>query len=284
MKLIDLHVHSTVSDGTLSPTELALYAHSKGLSAIALTDHDTVDGIEECMKKGNELGLTIVPGIEFSADHFGKEVHILGYYINYRDQHLIAQLASLLEARSKRNEILLEKLREVGCPLEMKDLIAEAGPKAVITRAHIAKALLKKGYIHELSEAFSKYIGDGKPCFVPKARFTVDECINLIHQAGGIAVLAHPMLYGYSRQEVTQLIKGMKIAGLDGVECIYSTHTQDDTNHLLQICSNLNLLPTGGSDFHGANKPHLDLGSGYGKLAIPYTLLEAISHHMGYSS
>ncbi|MBP3888653.1 MAG: PHP domain-containing protein [Cellulosilyticum sp.] len=283
MKLIDLHVHSTASDGTLTPSELAVYAHTKGLSAIALTDHDTISGIEECMQKGHEIGLTVIPGIEFSADHYGKEVHILGYYINPKDETLSAQLEDLIVARSKRNEMVLQKLSEVGCPLELEDLISAAGKDAVITRAHIAKALLNKGYIKERSEAFSKYIGEGKPCFVPKARFTTNQCIKLIHQAGGVAVLAHPMLYGYNRSEITQLIKGMKAAGLDGVECLYSTHTKEDTHHLLQVCSHLNLLPTGGSDFHGTNKPNLDLGCGYGQLAIPFKLLASIQQHLGLS-
>lgn len=284
MKLIDLHVHSTVSDGTLSPSELALYAHSKELSAIALTDHDTVAGIDECIQKGNELGLTIVPGIECSADYCGKEVHILGYYINHHDSEFIAQLEALINAREKRNEMMVQKLSEIGCPIDLDELIMEAGKDAVITRAHIAKALLKKGYIHELSEAFTKYIGNGKPCFVPKARFTTNQCINLIHGAGGLAVLAHPMLYGYSRSEVTQLLRSLKDAGLDGVECLYSTHSQDDTAHLLQVCSNLKLLPTGGSDFHGTNKPNLDLGCGYGKLSIPFKFLKAMKQHLDHSS
>ena len=282
MKLIDLHVHSTVSDGTLSPSELAIYAHSKGLWAIALTDHDTVAGVEECIQKGHELGLMVIPGIECSADYYGKEVHLLGYGIDYQDTHLNAQLKHLIESREKRNERMLQKLAEVGCPLTMEDLTSEAGENTVITRAHFAKALLKKGYIKERSEAFTKYIGDGKPCFVPKAHFTIAQCIRMIHQAGGLAILAHPMLYGYSRYEVTGLLKSLKAAGLDGVECLYSTHTKDDTSHLLQVSKNLGLFVTGGSDFHGANKPGLDLGCGYGELAIPFKLLENMMPHFHY--
>lgn len=284
MKLIDLHVHSTTSDGTLSPSELALYAKSKGLSAIALTDHDTVSGIDECLQKGLELGVTIVPGIEFSASYYGKEVHVLGYYINHHHPILTNRLDALIHGREKRNQEMLQKLAEVGCPLTMNDLIDDTSQDSVITRAHIAKAMQKKGYIKDRSEAFAHYIGDGKPCFIPKTRFTTKECIDLIHSVGGIAVLAHPLLYGYSQADVTEVLRGLKSEGLDGVECLYSTHKKSDTTHLLQVCQNLKLLPTGGSDFHGENKPSLDLGCGYGELAIPFELLENIQKHLGFSS
>lgn len=280
MKLIDLHVHSTISDGTLSPEELAVYAKQKGLNSMALTDHDTIAGIEACTAKGIELGIEIIPGIEFSANHHGKEVHILGYYINPKDAILTNRLERLVTARSTRNEQMLQKLTELGLPLTMKDLIATLDApytkETIFTRAHIAKAMVQKGYINERSEAFSRYIGDGKPGFIPKARFTSEECIDLIHQAGGLAVLAHPMLYGYGQSDIAQVISIFKQMGLDGVECLYSTHSQDETHHLLTVCHNLDLFPTGGSDFHGKSKPNLDLGCGYGKLAIPYTLLETI--------
>ena len=281
MKLIDLHVHSTASDGTLSPSELALYAKSKGLSAIALTDHDTVSGIDTCLHKGLEVGVIVIPGIEFSASYYGKEVHILGYYINHHDPLLLARLNDLLKARDNRNTEMLKKLAQIGYPLTLEDLMDETSQDSVLTRAHIAKAMLKKGYIKERSEAFAHYIGDGKSCFVPKARFTTKECIDLIHHAGGLAVLAHPLLYGYDQADVTQLLRGLKLEGLDGVECLYSTHKSSDTAHLLQVCLNLKLFPTGGSDFHGANKPLLDLGSGYGELTIPFEVLEAMRKHLG---
>lgn len=282
MKLIDLHVHSTVSDGTLSPSELVTYAKSKGLSAIALTDHDSVDGIDECQQKGLELNLMVIPGIEFSVDYCGKEIHMLGYYINHHDLHFVKRLNALIEAREKRNELMLQKLAHMGCPLTTEDLIDESNKDSVITRAHIAKAMLKKGYIQDRKEAFAHYIGDGKPCFVPKTPFTTKECIKLIHSVGGVAVLAHPMLYGYAPSDVTQLLRSLKSEGLDGVECLYSTHTKEDTHHLLQVCSNLQLFPTGGSDFHGENKPSLDLGTGYGELAIPFELLDTMHQYLGY--
>ena len=280
MKLIDLHVHSNSSDGTLSPEEVVLYAKSKGLSAIALTDHDTVSGVEEAVKKGEAIGLTVVPGIEFSADYNGKEVHMLGYFMDYKNPELLEKLNYLVESRTKRNVQILDKLASLGMPLTFEDLGEGYGPDTVLTRAHFAAALLKKGYIKTRDQAFNKYIGAGKPAYVARERFTTTQCIDMIHNAGGLAVLAHPKLYGFSNSEVTQVIKDLASKGLDGVECIYATHTQNETAHLLQVCKNLNLLPTGGSDFHGDNKPNLDLGSGYGHMQVPYELLEDMKNKL----
>lgn len=276
MKLIDLHVHSTCSDGTLSPSELALYAKSKGLTAIALTDHDTISGIEECMNKGAQIGITIIPGIEFSADFHGTELHILGYAIDYKNEAFKKYLEMLIAERAVRNQKMLDKLNALGLSLTLEDLAEGYPNETVFTRAHFASALLRKGYISDRNDAFRKYIGAGKPAYVPRHRVSAYECIESIHTAGGIAVLAHPKLYGYSNQEVTQVIKDLKSHGLDGVECLYSTHTQDETQHLIQVCEQHHLIPTGGSDFHGDNKPRLDIGSGYGNLKVPYTILKAL--------
>lgn len=283
MKLIDLHVHSTASDGTLSPQEIALYAKAKGLSAIALTDHDTVAGVNECMKKGLEIGVIVIPGIECSADYYGKELHILGYYIDPDSSVLQNKLKELIDGRSKRNLKMLDKLTELGCPLTLEDLEVDCVPDTVFTRAHIANALLRKGYITERKEAFSKYIGSNCPAYIPREKFTVKACIDMIHEAGGLAVLAHPMLYGYNRSDVTNLLRGLALEGLDGVECVYSTHSSDDVAHLLQVCLQLKLFPTGGSDFHGENKPQIDLGSGYGHLKVPFDILEAMRKCLGMS-
>ena len=280
MKLIDLHVHSTASDGTLTPSELVLYAKSKGLSAIALTDHDTLAGIEECQQKGLEVGVLVIPGIEFSADFYGKELHILGYYLDPHHPHLKKKLEELVTARQTRNQEMLDKLSALGFPLTFNDLYEDCDDKTILTRAHVAKAMLKKGYISDRKEAFTLYIGDGKPAYVPKKRFTTKACIDLIHEVGGLAVLAHPMLYGYDSKDITNVLRGLKEEGLDGVECLYSTHNKDDVAHLLQLSLNLNLFPTGGSDFHGANKPNLALGTGYGKLTIPFEILETMGRHL----
>ncbi|MBU3803742.1 MAG: PHP domain-containing protein, partial [Candidatus Cellulosilyticum pullistercoris] len=212
--------------------------------------------------------------IEFSADFYGKELHILGYYLDPHHPHLKKKLKELIESRQTRNQEMLDQLAALGFPLTYESLYEDCDDSTIITRAHIANAMLKKGYITDRKEAFSNYIGDGKPAYVPKKHFTTKDCIDLIHKAGGLAVLAHPMLYGYDQKDVTNLIRGLNSEGLDGVECLYSTHSKEETNHLLQVCLNLDLFPTGGSDFHGNNKPLLDLGSGYGNLNIPFEILE----------
>lgn len=282
MKCIDLHVHSTISDGTLTPSELILYAKSKDLAAIALTDHDTIAGIDECITAGRAENIGVIPGIEFSADYYGKEVHVLGYYIDHHSPILSDKLTALLSARARRNEAMLHKLSELGMPITLNDCLKDTDSSATITRAHIAKALLEKGYIKDRAEAFAHYIGDGKPAFVPKEKFTVAECTKLIHELGGLAVLAHPLLYGYDYQDLNNILKGMVNEGIDGLECLYATHSKEDTAFLLQCCLRHKLFPTGGSDFHGANKPGLDLGSGYGELMIPFELLHAMQERLSH--
>ncbi len=280
MKLIDLHVHSDCSDGTLSPEEVVRYAKSKGLSAIALTDHDTVLGVTRAMEEGKKVGITVIPGIEFSANYMGKEVHMLGYFINHKQKDLLEKLDTLVENRKKRNLLILQKLKELNMPITFEDLGEGCHLDTVLTRAHFAAALLRKGYVNTRDEAFAKYIGAGKPAYVPREHFTATECIDMIHHAGGLAVLAHPKLYGYNNSEITQILKDLKSKGLDGVECIYCTHSKDEVAHLLQVCTNLKLYATGGSDFHGDNKPNLDIGSGYGSLKVPFELLDALSNHL----
>lgn len=273
MDLIDLHVHSTASDGTLTPSEIAIHAKEIGLKAIALTDHDTINGVDECIKKGEEIGLKVIPGIECATELNGKSLHILGYGIDINSESFKNKLSSVTNERKERNIKMLNKLAELNITLTMEDL-EEGTPKGTtITRSHFATAMLRKGYISTRNEAFTKYIGDGGPAYVPRENFTIEDCINMIHSAGGVAVLAHPILYGYSRSETTDLIRILAKAGLDGVESLYTTHTPQDTNHLLQVCETLKLFPTGGSDFHGDNKPGTKLGFGHGGLKVPHDIL-----------
>ncbi len=273
MNLIDLHIHSTASDGTLSPAEIAIEAKKMGLNAIALTDHDTISGIVECQNKGDEIGLKVIAGIECATEFNGKSLHILGYGIDITCESFINKLSSVTNERKERNIKMLHKLAKLGIFLTIEDL-QEGTPKGTtITRAHFATAMLRKGYISTRNEAFTKYIGDGGPAYVPRENFTIKDCIDMIHDAGGVAVLAHPILYGYSRSETTDLIRILANNGLDGVETVYTTHTPQDTHHLLQVCESLNLFPTGGSDFHGDNKPGTKLGTGHGGLKVPYDFL-----------
>lgn len=276
MKLIDLHVHSTVSDGTLTPTELALYASEKGLSAIALTDHDTIDGIAECQKKGEELGLAVIPGIEFAAHYNEIEIHILGYFIDPQNSLLKQKIKTILARRHTRNLQMLKQCEALGFYFNEADKALLTDPYVVATRAHFANAFFHKGYVQTRAEAFEKYLNRGKPCYVQRQRCTPEECIATIHAAGGLAVLAHPLSYHLTEEELDTLLSDLKSKGLDGLETLYCTHHSDEVLHLLQHCLKYKLLPTGGSDFHGDNKPDLDLGNGYGQLAIPYNLLEGL--------
>ncbi|MDF2877452.1 MAG: hypothetical protein K0S30_548 [Clostridia bacterium] len=276
MKLIDLHVHSNISDGTLSPDKLALYAKHKGLSAIALTDHDTVAGIEACTHQGNLIDLMVIPGIEFSAEYGDQEIHILGYYIDSHHPLLLGQLSRLIESRKQRNMLMLEKLNKLGFPITAQDLVSDSSSQTVFTRAHFAAALYKKGYVKSRSEAFQKYLGKGKPCYVKRSHFTPEECIDTIHRVGGLAVLAHPYLYDLNNSQLYALLKKLTSDGLDGLETLYATHSKEEVASLLSLCITFRLFPTGGSDFHGDNKPGLDIGIGYGDLQIPYDVLLAM--------
>ncbi|WP_180270662.1 PHP domain-containing protein [Sporanaerobium hydrogeniformans] len=278
MKQIDLHVHSTISDGTLTPTELAIYAKEKGLSAIALTDHDTIDGIAECQQKGEELGLEVIPGIEFAAEYQNREIHILGYFIDPKNVFLKNKLKSILARRHARNLQMLTQCESLGFIFNEEDKLLLSDPYVVATRAHFANAFFHKGYVETRLEAFEKYLNRGKPCYVSRKRFTPEECIATIHAAGGLAVLAHPLLYHFENEQFEVLLSTLKADGLDGLETLYCTHEHTDVLSLLECCLKYKLLPTGGSDFHGENKPGLDLGTGYGKLAIPYDILESLKH------
>lgn len=276
MQLIDLHVHSTTSDGTLTPRELAFYAKAKGLSAIALTDHDTTCGVMTCIEAGKLVDLTVIPGIELTAHYGSKEIHVLGYYINPNHPKLLSKLEELVRERDRRNDLVLEKLQALGLDVTMADLRSQGDADSILTRAHFGRALLAKGYVATMDEAFSKYLSSGKPAYVPKQSMDYETCINLIHEAGGIAVIAHPLLYGFSTEDLDTFLKDLMAAGLDGLEAIYAKYTSEESVALLSACLKYNLVPTGGSDFHGLNKPNLEIGSGYGSLAITYDVLEGL--------
>lgn len=274
--LIDLHVHSNISDGTLSPEEVVRLAKEQGLKAIALTDHDSLDGVPRCMEAGKALGIEVIPGIELSGDYNGKEIHILGYFINSESTLLKDTLIKVIEERDARNLEMLHKLQELGFQLEMKDL--SQGPhKEIITRAHFARALREKGYIKDNNEAFDKYIGAGCPAYVPKHSLSFTKCIDLIHQCGGVAILAHPCIYKFATGNIKGLILSLKEHGLDGVEVIYPKHSPEDIAMLTKFCKEHGLKITGGSDFHGANKPDIQIGKGLGTTEVPYSLIEKLA-------
>ena len=272
--MIDLHVHSTCSDGTLSPTELVDYAIQKGLSAFALTDHDCVEGLDTILSYAKSLpnAPEIIPGIELSTDENGQEVHMVGLFIDHHNPEFNQYLQEFIASRTTRNKKMCHLLQEHGMNITYEELEAEF-PGAVLTRAHYAKLLLKHGYVKSIKEAFERFLGDHCPCYVSREKITPVMAIDLIKKAGGLAILAHPILYHMSDARLDALVQKLKEAGLTGIEAIYSTYSPAEERQIRKLATKYNLLLSGGSDFHGENKPGLDLGTGYGKLYVPEEVL-----------
>lgn len=270
---IDLHVHSTESDGTLTPTELAAEAKKAGLAAFALTDHDTVNGVAEAASAAAEYGIELIPGVELSTEYKEKEVHVVGLFLDTKNPLLLEHLARFRDSRDNRNQKMYQKLQEEGFDIT-EEALREMFPDSVLTRAHIARYLLEKGYIKSMSVAFEKYIGDGCRCCVPREKITPQEGVELIHAAGGKAILAHPILYHMSDARLKELITDCKKAGMEGIEAIYSTYQPGDERYIRKLAQEFDLKISGGSDFHGSNKPLIQLGSGMGHMYVPYEVLE----------
>ncbi|MBR4768228.1 MAG: PHP domain-containing protein, partial [Lachnospiraceae bacterium] len=280
MKAVDLHTHSNASDGSLTPSELMDLAREKGLSAIALTDHDTIDGIREAAKRAEEIraegyDLELIPGIEFSSEYEGQDIHIVGLYIDIDNAFLLRRLSYFIESREKRNRRMCELLSEHGVPLSYEELKAEF-PDSVITRAHYGRLLVKKGYVKSMKEAFDRYIGDGRPCFIPRKKISPVRAIEIIRKAGGFPVFAHPVLCHMSSARLSTLVEKLKNAGLLGIEALYGTYESSDERDMRRLAEKFSLVISGGSDFHGKAKPGIDLGSGTGRLFIAYSVLDRI--------
>lgn len=280
--MVDLHVHSTRSDGTYSPTELVDYAMEKGLSAFALTDHDTVDGLTEAIEYADSLRAVygdkvpeVIPGIEFSTEYDGREVHIVGLYIDYKNPDFTAYLKDFIDSRTQRNHKMCKLLTEAGFEIRYEDLLREF-PNSVITRAHYAKYMMKQGYIKSISEAFEQYVGDHCPYYVPREKVKPEQAIKLILKAGGVPIMAHPILYRMSEPKLDALTAQLKDCGLMGIEAIYSTYNAREERQIRALSAKYDLLISGGSDFHGSNKPGIDLGSGLGKLYVHDEVLKKI--------
>lgn len=303
--MIDLHVHSTRSDGTCTPKELVDMAVSMNLRAFALTDHDSVDGISEAVAYADSLRLhntdvpEIIPGIEFSTDvtfdstgHLSdacfsmdnsdttsashhSDVHIVGLYIDYANPDFTKYLDDFVKSRDIRNEKMCRKMSADGLHISMSEMY-EAFPDSVITRAHFANMLIKKGYVKSKDEAFVRYVGDHSPYYIPRERITPRRAIELILKAGGVPVLAHPMLYKMGHNTLEALVAGLKQYGLMGIEALYSTYSPSDERYVRELANKYHLLLSGGSDFHGANKPDISLGTGRGRLYIGDDILDKI--------
>lgn len=269
---IDLHVHSTESDGTLTPEEIILLAKEKNLSALALTDHDTISGLPAARLAAQKYGLELVPGIELSTDYNGTEVHILGYYFDEENPDFLHQLSHFRSGREERNRKMTEKLQNIGFDITYDALLA-AFPDSVLTRAHFARYLADHGMVKNTDTAFRKYLGNGCCCYVPREKITPYDAIDLIRSGGGLAYFAHPVLCHMNYDRLDAFIKSLKEHGLTGLEAVYSTYLPGDERNMKRLAQKYDLLISGGSDFHGSNKPYIQLGTGKGNLHIPYDYL-----------
>lgn len=245
MKKADLHIHTTFSDGSLTPNEIVKWASKKKVHAIAITDHDTVEGIKATIESAILYDIITIAGIEISCTMEEEEVHILGYFIDYEDNNLLNMTKLLKESRESRGEKIIEKLNYLGFEISLEDVYDISGT-GVIGRPHIAKAMIKKEYVNTIEEAFEKYLNRNKPAYVERYKLSIEDGINLIHRAGGVAVIAHPGLVK-SKKVIYEAIR----LNVDGIEAIHSKHSEQDVIKYSEIGNKYNLIITGGSDFHG---------------------------------
>lgn len=271
-RLIDLHTHSRCSDGSMTPSELVAHAKESGICAIALSDHDSVEGVEEAMAAGEALGVEVIPAIELSAES-NTETHILGYFIDPHSPAMNEAMKKIRAARNFRAHYTCEKLRELGFPITVEDARAVAGG-SLLCRAHYARVLMERGYVASVKEAFDLYLANGRPAYCNKQALTDEEAIRLIHEAGGIAFVAHLHLIRLSDEELRAFLTRLRDAGLDGIEGYYTEYTEDMHTRYVAMARELGLILSGGSDFHAAMKPHIAIGRGLGDLRIPYSVLE----------
>ena len=273
--MIDLHVHSTASDGSLTPRELVYYAAEKQLSAIALTDHDTVSGLAEALAASHHAGIELIPGVEMSCVWEGTEIHILGYFADTASAALQDGLAWFRRMRDERNETILDNLAEDGILLTEEELRA-GDPDTVITRAHFARLLTEKGYVRDRKEAFAGYLAYGGKYVPTKDQLTPERVMQMFYDSRIWPSLAHPVQYHLDEDSLVQLISELKAMGLRGLEVWHSSQSWQDTARLQTIARLTGLLPTGGSDFHGSSKPDVEIGTGRGNLKIAERVLDAV--------
>ncbi|MBE5947445.1 MAG: PHP domain-containing protein [Lachnospiraceae bacterium] len=273
---VDLHVHSNESDGTVAPADLVKEAKMIGLSAFALTDHDTTAGLDEAIACGKTEGVEVVPGIELSTSHLGKDIHVLGYYIDYYNEEFQERLKEFRDSRDMRNEEMFKRLRECGFEKITTEALLEAFDNPVITRAHVAKFMLDCGYVKSREEVFQRYIGDNCPCYVERKKISPSQAVKLILEFGGIPVMAHPLLYKFGAETLDALVASLKADGLMGMEVIYSTYNSREQRKLKDLAKKYDLVVTGGSDYHGTNKKDIKLGVGMGNLFVPVDCLDNI--------
>ena len=264
---VDFHIHSYVSGGTVSPTGVVKLAAEAGLVAMALTDHDTVDGVDEALAAGEKYGIRVIPGIELSADYKGSDLHILGLNVDYVNEEFQEKVAVCRDSRHNRNLKMIDKLKECGFEISWEIMLERFGSKS-ITRAHFAKYLIDEGYVANKDEAFKKYLDPGCPCYVSRYKINPFEAIDIIKKAGGHPVLAHPLLYKMPYDRLESVIVMLKDHGLEGIEGRYALNKVEDNVFMDKFAKRHGLMMTGGSDFHGDIKPDISVGIGKGELEV----------------
>lgn len=278
--MIDLHMHSTCSDGTYAPAELVRLAEAAGLTHMSLTDHDTADGLEEARAEAERRGIAFIGGLEISAEYDVGTMHILGYGFDPDSPQLREKLGFVQRSRAERNPKIVQRLNELGVAITFDEVKAASGG-GLIGRPHFAQALIERGYVRERQEAFDEYLAKGRPAYVPKVRLSPEESVGCIKEAGGVAVLAHPLqLKAKEDGELDRIVEGLVALGLGGIECYYRNHTEADTARFLALAKKHDLLVTGGSDFHGTNRPGIALGTGEGNLRVPVECWEGLKDVM----
>lgn len=282
---IDLHIHSTASDGTFSPAEIVNLANELGIGAISITDHDTVAGCKQVYKNGIPGSTRFISGIEISAASPSffpcpGSFHILGYGINIEDASLNQTLETLQKARTNRNPKIIELLNKMGFAMSFAELL-DFAKDSQIGRPHIAGLMKQKGYVESIHEAFDKYLGNNKPAYVDKYRISCEQAVDTIKNSGGIPVLAHPgLLKPVSQIPFDQAVPKLKSIGIQGIEAYYPSHSKEQTQVFLQTAKRFDLLITGGTDFHGAVSPGINLGTGRGDFFVPYSLYKELEDRL----
>ncbi len=274
MGYIDLHTHSNCSDGSMTPSELVAHAASRGLKAIALSDHDTVAGIDEALEAGKKYGIEVVPAIEFSVQS-ATETHILGYYIDHKSPVLKEALEQINSVRYQRTLNTCNKLRELGFDVTIEEALAIA-PSGLIGRAHFARILAEKGYTSSVKEGFDKYLANGRPAYDSTQYLTAEMAVELIDKLGGVSFVAHPHLIRLDDATLRSFLVELKAKGLCGIEGYYNEYTPEMQDYFQSLAKELGLEISGGTDYHAKMKPHIEIGIGQSDMAIPYSALENI--------
>ena len=277
--MVDLHIHTTASDGTCTPTEVVRLAGQQGLSVIAVTDHDTMRGVEEAIREGEKLGIEVIPGVEFSSDYRGRDTHVLGYGLDSAAPALDNALAWMIHSREARNSRIVELMRADGIDISAEEL-RKRYPNATIGRPHLAQILVEQGRADSVSDAFARFLNKGRPYYLPRTYLPFSDAVQTVLNCGGIPVLAHPLQYRYSAADLHTLVETAVMCGVQGIEVYYTGYDSEQRRQLLLLAEEFGLFATGGSDFHGGNKPDICIGIGRGGLLVPQTCAESLHRAM----